>query len=236
MSNESGTAEQLPEEGNSEVSEDQVADYLRQHADFFITQQELLADLTLPHESGKAVSLMERQISILRGRGHDTRIKLNTLLNNARDNDQLFEITRDIVLALLGARDVAEIVQITEDKLRSMENIDACEIILVKERMAGVPDSVRTSLESVLDKDYADVFRLKRTYCGSSTDQQLKYLFGTENSAIKSTALCPIMANGQIYALLAIGNTQENYFNVNLDTVFLDFIGNVVAAVLRREP
>ena len=27
----------------------------------------------------------------------------------------------------------------------------------------------------------------------------------------------------------------ENYFNVNLDTLFLDFIGHVVGAVLERQ-
>ena len=44
---------------------------------------------------------MERQVSILRDRGLDARIKLNTLLNTARDNDQLFEVTREIVFSVI---------------------------------------------------------------------------------------------------------------------------------------
>jgi uncharacterized protein YigA (DUF484 family) len=235
MSKTSGTVEQLPDDSNPELTADQVASYLESHPEFFINQQELLADLTLPHESGDAVSLMERQVRILRDRGLDARIKLNTLLNNARDNDQLFEVTREIVLALLRSRDVSEIIQVAEDKLRSQNNIDACEIILAENKIANIPDSVRTEPESVLKEDYADVFRLRRTYCGMLSDEQLDHLFSSGKSNIKSTAICPVIINNEIYGLLAIGNQLENYFNVNLDTLFLDFIGNVVGAVLNKE-
>ena len=34
--------------------------------------------------------------------------------------------------------------------------------------------------------------------------------------------------------MLAFGNQADNYFNVNLDTLFLDFMGHVVGAVLDR--
>jgi uncharacterized protein YigA (DUF484 family) len=235
MSEKSGTAEQLSDDSNSEITADQVANYLEKHPDFFINHEELLAELTLPHESGEAVSLMERQVSILRDRGLDARIKLNTLLNNARDNDQLFEVTREIVLALLRSRDVGEIIQVAEDKLRFQVNIDACEIILVEDKIANVPDSVRTETDSALREDYSDVFRLKRTYCGLLSDEQMSYLFGSGKSHISSTAICPITINNDTVGLLVIGNKQENYFNVNLDTLFLDFIGNVVGAVLSKE-
>lgn len=235
MSKKSGTMEQLPDDSNSELTADQVAGYLETHPDFFINQQELLADLTLPHESGEAISLMERQVRILRDRGLDAKIRLNTLLKNARDNDQLFEVTQEIVLALLRARDVAEIIQIAEDKLRSQENIDACEIILVEDKISNIPDSIRCETVAALKQDYTDVFRLKRTYCGLLTDEQLDHLFGSGMTSVKSTALCPVMIKNEVYGLLAIGNRRENYFNVNLDTLFLDFIGNVVGAVLSKE-
>jgi uncharacterized protein YigA (DUF484 family) len=43
------------------------------------------------------------------------------------------------------------------------------------------------------------------------------------------------MNNSQVLAMLALGNKTENYFNINLDTLFLDFIGHVVGAVLDKQ-
>ena len=85
-----------------------------------------------------------------------------------------------------------------------------------------------------LKSDFGDVFRLKRTYCGSLSTNKITYLFPASGGKIHSTAICPVMNNGEILALIALGNQTENYFNIHLDTLFLDFIGNVVGAVLSR--
>jgi uncharacterized protein YigA (DUF484 family) len=42
------------------------------------------------------------------------------------------------------------------------------------------------------------------------------------------------MHESEIIALLALGNESEDYFNTSLDTLFLDFIGHVVGAILSR--
>ena len=62
MSNETSAAEQVGSENGtsaSRLTEEQVVAYLRNNSDFFIRQEDLLADLSLPHESGKAFSLLE---------------------------------------------------------------------------------------------------------------------------------------------------------------------------------
>jgi hypothetical protein len=232
MSNDASTAEQVDA---PKLSAEDVVEYLRQNPDFFISQEELLADLSLPHESGKAVSLLERQVKILRDRGIEARQKLNNLLENARNNDQLFDTTRNLVLALLRARDVTELANVTQDQLSNHANIDACEIIFVKNEGSKLSNSVRAESYDNLKQNFNDVFRLKRTHCGELTDKQLKYLFPTNSDSINSTALCPATCNSEVLALLAFGNQSEGYFNINLDTLFLDFIGQVVGAVLDKE-
>ena len=64
---------------------------------------------------------------------------------------------------------------------------------------------------------------------------QLDILFPTAGDSIKSTALCPVVNNGEVFALLAFGSNGEEYFNTNLDTLFLDFIGSVVGAILSKQ-
>lgn len=235
MNSDNSVAEKIEAPSGNELSAEDVASYLKSHPDFFIEQEDLLADLSLPHESGKAISLLERQVTILRDRGIDARQKLNNLLENARNNDQLFDTTRNLVLALLRAKDVTEIADVAQDQLSNQTNIDSCEVILVDKKGLKTADSVRTESEEILKKQFADVFRLKRTHCGAITEKQTQYLFPTQGNGIKSTALCPVICSGDILALIAFGNKSDNYFNVNLDTLFLDFIGHVIGAVLANQ-
>lgn len=235
MSNDASAAEQLNKNEESKLSPAQVAEYLRAHSEFFIGEDDLLADLSLPHESGKAISLLERQVTILRERGIDARQRLNNLIENGRNNDQLFDTTRNLVLALLRADGVTEIADIAQDHLSNHANIDACEIILVEQDKLAVSPSVRVEKSDKLHQYFEDVFRLKRTHCGAQNDEQLRYLFPENSRKIKSTALCPIVNNSEVLALLAFGNYTENFFNINLDTLFLDFIGQAIGAVLDKE-
>lgn len=240
MSNKVSVAEDVlqndaaDQEHSDQLGAEQVAKYLRKHPDFFSDQDDLLAELTLPHESGKAISLLERQVTVLRDRGIEARQKLNNLLENARNNDQLFDTTRNLVLALLRAHDATEVTEVAQDQLANHANIDACEIILAERGGLQVADNVRTESLAQLKQDFEDVFRLKRTHCGALSADQLAYLFPANSGKVKSTALCPVTSNSEVLALLVFGNYNENYFNVHLDTLFLDFIGHVIGAVLNK--
>lgn len=228
-------ASAIDESEAAEISEEQVVAYLKKNPEFFIGQDELIADLSLPHESGKAISLLERQVTVLRERGYATRQKLGNLLDNAKNNDQLFDTTRSLVLALLRAANTTELANATQDQLTTHENIDACEIILVDQDNLNVSDSVRTYPPKKLEQDFSDVFRLKRTFCGALEQWQLDLLFPNSANSIRSSAVCPVTHEGEVLALLAFGNRTEEYFNVHLDTLFLDFIGHVVGAVLHKQ-
>ena len=171
---------------------------------------------------------------MLRERGHEARKKLGSLLENARDNDQLFDVTRNLVLSLLRARDATEVAEITQDQLSELGSVDACEIILVAKPGLRVADGVRTENGEKLASEFSDVFRLRRTHCGAIDKDSIAKLFGANAAKVGSTALCPIMHDSEIIALLALGNQSEDYFNTSLDTLFLDFVGHVVGAILAK--
>ena len=71
---------------------------------------------------------------------------------------------------------------------------------------------------------------IRRTFSFDEWDEEIAY-----DDKIRSTALCPVISNGEILGLLAFGNRAENYFSLHLDTLFLDFIGHVVGAALDRQ-
>ena len=53
------------------ITEEQVVAYLQNNPSFFHNQDELLTQLQIPHSRGTSVSLVERQVALLRERGLD---------------------------------------------------------------------------------------------------------------------------------------------------------------------
>jgi hypothetical protein len=75
---------------NPEISEDSIADYLQANPEFFERHSGLLNNLRLPHDAGgPTVSLVERQILVLRQKNLKLENKLKELVDIARSNDAL---------------------------------------------------------------------------------------------------------------------------------------------------
>lgn len=215
---------------------EQVARYLRDNPDFFIDRDALLADLTLPHESGGAVSLLERQVKILRERSIDLRQRMNHLLENARYNDQLFNVTRHLVLTLLDEGDPQQIISVTEANLSTQPGIDACTLILTDERiLPGSSPSRHADVENMHQR-FPSLFRQRHVVCQQVDQEVSALLFPEHSQRIRSAALCPIRYNGQVIGILALGNHARDHFSTDMDTLFLDFIADALGTLLGRRP
>lgn len=230
----SETSPQHNNDKNSPLSADEVASYLKQHPDFFINRDSLLAEITLPHESGQAISLLERQVKILRERSIESRHTLNQLLETAKYNDQLFNVTRALILALLMEDEVAQIASATEANLCTQPGIDACSVILFQADHLRNVEHTRLESPEFLQENFPTLLRDRRTLCKAVSKETAAFLFPHRSSSIRSVALCPI-GRERMLGVLAIGNKSQDYFNEDLDTLFLDFIGEVLESIIIRK-
>jgi len=218
----------------SAVTAEQVAQYLQENPDFFINRDSLLAEITLPHESGKAISLLERQVKILRERSIESRHTLNSLLENAKYNDQLFNVTRALILALLMEDDVSQIASATEANMNTQPGIDASSVILFAADDLNNVENTRIESADFLQDVFPTLIRDRQTLCKNIEKQTAKFLFPHSGTGIRSVALCPI-GHERMLGVLAIGNKAQDYFNADLDTMFLDFIGEVLESIILRK-
>lgn len=219
---------------STDLTAEQVAAYLKEHPEFFVDRDSLLAEITLPHESGKAISLLERQVKILRERTIESRHTLNTLLENAKYNDQLFNVTRALVIALLMEDEVAQIASATEANLCTQPGIDACSVILFESEHLKNVEHARQESAEFLQQNFPTLLRDRRTQCRAIDKETAAFLFPQRSGTIRSAALCPI-GRERMLGVLAIGNKAQEYFNADLDTMFLDFIGEVLESVIARK-
>ena len=113
------------------LDEGSVAEYLQNSPDFFERNAVLLAKLRLPHlrNEGSTVSLVERQIEVLRDRNQVLERKLKELIDVARSNDALAERIHRLSQRLIRAHDLLQTVNAIEVSLR--EDFEARHVVLV---------------------------------------------------------------------------------------------------------
>jgi uncharacterized protein YigA (DUF484 family) len=184
------------------LDSDTVAAYLRLHPEFFIDHDELIPELRIPHQRGDTVSLVERQVKLLRERNIEMRHRLSQLMDVARDNDRLFDKTRRLVLDLLDAGSLEEVVSCVEDSLRREFQVPFVSLIL----FSDVPMPVgRTVSSAEAHQAIGGLLAGGKTICGVLREHELNFLFGAEDGAqVGSAAVVSISYQG-LHGVLAIG-------------------------------
>ncbi len=217
------------------LSEESIARYLENNPDFFERHSGVLEKLSLPHvRGGAAVSLVERQVDVLRDRHRTAERRLRELVEVARANEQLGEKVHRLARRLIGTRGREAVVSVVEAALR--EDFNARNSVLIVFAAAGAMPPTGTFLR-VLERSAPEVkmfdplLESGKPRCGQVRDTQRDYLFGKENVEIGSVALVPLGPSGTI-GLLAIGSSDAQHFHPGVNTELLVRIGELIAQAL----
>ena len=170
------------------VDEHAVTQYLQQHPDLFDRHPQLLTRLRLQHpRHGTTVSLIERQVEVLREKHAALEQKLGEFVRVARANDALADKIHRFTRRLLRTTTRAQALTQIEAGLR--EDFDAYHTVLVlpvTTGMAAAPggDSASRFLRQVATDDatlrsFESLFSSARPRCGQVRDSQREFLFGT---------------------------------------------------------
>jgi uncharacterized protein YigA (DUF484 family) len=210
-----------------------VVQYLQDNPDFFIAKDDLLAQLRIPHESGQATSLLERQLAVYRERNVELRQRLSDLLENARRNDKLFGKTKRLVLALVDAKNWLDVEAALDDSLRQDFNVDHWSLLYFTEQ------SLEHPLRSISNKDkQREIHRLfkgHRAFCGQLTDETMDLLLDEHHSSAESIAAAQIR-NGQQTGVISVASDDPKFYRSSMDTLFLDYIADVLGLILPELP
>ena len=230
------------------LEEQTIIDYLRNHPDFFMSHSGLLADLQVPHQTEGAVSLIERQVSVLREQHQDTKRQLQALVQVARDNDRLNEQMQRLTLALLEAPDLTTTLQVLNDSLLNDFHADALVVGLFMDesQLAGLDNfdltAVRTlSLEDEGSASFATVINGGKPLCGHLRDKQIGYLFGDiAEDNIASAVVVALHTRDtdalqpRCLGLLGIGSRDAKRYHAGMGTVFLSYLGDLIGRAVGR--
>jgi uncharacterized protein YigA (DUF484 family) len=220
----------------AESEDESVAQYLSQNTDFFERHQNLLARLRLPHvRSGATISLVERQVEVLREKQASLEEKLAEFVRVARANDALAEKVHRFTRRLLRAPTREQVLAEVEASLR--EDFDAFNSVMLlvgMEMQSFSARFVRTlSAEDPNLKSFESLFASGKPRCGQVRDTQREFLFGTDANEIGSVALVPLGEKGAL-GLLALASADRDRFHPGMSTEFLARMADLITDALKR--
>jgi uncharacterized protein YigA (DUF484 family) len=222
-----------------ETEEESVARYLQLNPDFFERNLALLARLRLPHvRSGSTISLVERQVEVLREKHAALEQKLAEFVRVARSNDAIAERLHRFTRRLMRATNREAVLAEIEASLR--EDFDSFHSVLLL--ITPTPEVseqrfLRTlTADSPSLKSFESLFASGKPRCGQVRDSQRELLFGMDANDIASVALVPLQKPGEktVMGLLALGSTDRDRFHPGMSTEFLARMGELIADALAR--
>jgi len=230
---QSKTASMQKKQEQQLADELQLISLLKENPDIFQRHPALLAEMDVTHESGAAISLIERQVNVLRERNQTLDTRLCELMDVARDNERLAQSRHRIAINLLGAHDLMDVVSIVLDELSNELKADYAVIRLFSD------DADRLEQDPLLfispSATGINAFKTMREHknpvCGSSSKEQKQFLFAKEAEKIKSAAIIPLSAGADL-GLIGLGSKEAGRFQPTMGTQFLAQMGELVSAAL----
>ncbi len=206
-----------------------VAQYLADHPHFFDDYAGLLGEVRLASPvTGRAVSLQERQMEVMRDKYRTLELRLAELVRVAQDNAAIANRFHAWNQILLKSRDHDSLPRALVDGLASQFNVPHATLRLWDTRpeygaawfTEGVSDDARIFAGS-----------LRAPYCGLNKDFEAVRWLGDAGD-IRSVVILPLAKGDATFGLLILGSPDPDRFSAQMGTDFLVHIGETASAAL----
>ncbi|WP_136248484.1 DUF484 family protein [Halomonas borealis] len=218
---------------------DVVAQWLARHPDFFVGREGLLQQLRVPHpEAQGATSLLERLVHDLRGRAEQSERRLEQLLDSARHNEAQYRRTRELVLSLLEAEDGDALGQALATQLGERFQTPALALwcpATLTDAEPRPPQPPRHVLDDHAARRLAALLDGRASRCTRLSPSDWKRLL-PHAPAPAQAGSCALarLTLGEPMGYLVLASPDPEHFRASMDTLFTEYVGDVVARLLVR--
>lgn len=215
------------------LNEREIVAHLKAHPDFLARHPDLLETIELKHRSGSAVSLIEKQVELLRAKSQRLEDRLERLLEAARDNERRQDNVHRLARTLIRAPSLAAVAAGLAKCMREDFSIDAALIGI------GASHYKRHDIEGIVPIDsngklthaFENFFRTRLIECGPIEADKAKLLF-PKSEVIRSAAIVPLEKEKSL-GFVALGSSDADRFAPRQGKLFLELTADLVAAAVR---
>ncbi|EJN08880.1 DUF484 family protein [Herbaspirillum sp. YR522] len=208
-----------------------IAEYLLDHPHFFEEHAELLSTVKLTSPvMGRAVSLQERQMEILREKIKVQELHMSDLMRIAQENDEITSKFQAWTRALLLARNEADLPRVLCERLQEIFHVPQVTLRLWNLAQTG-GDAWFTQSVSEDARIFAN--GLTAPFCGANKEFEAAGWL-EDAASVKSVAILPLRggASTETFGLLVLGSADPGRFTADMGTDFLTRIAETGSAAL----
>lgn len=217
----------------NELSTEQVIEFLKANPDFFTTNADLLADLNFVHDTkGGAVSLIQRQVELLRTHLSQNRDRLVELARNAKHNESLLKRFQELCVALASAEDQNHTLNILQRTICLDFGLSLLKVVVIENTWQDAGEQI-IELSQQDFREFSNSIYNIPIYLGKTPPKLREGVLAAKNELARSIALIKIKY-GDSEGYILVGSKDENHFQNDMGTEFVTFIGEYVNAVLSR--
>lgn len=225
------------ETDNKKNKENDVIQYLEQHPDFFEDKDSLVEKLVLEHTAGKAVSLIERQVNILRKQNAQLSNQLNGLFSIAKDNESSTQKMHELTLSLLSCQYLHEASALLESQLIKEFSVDSAllKLISVSNTVLDSASTLCLDEDSIQAKELKKLIHKREPICGFFEQLNNQELTTKAQLDIKSMAVIPLYVDkNNCFGVLILASEDKQHFREDSGTLFLKNLSEIVSYSLVR--
>lgn len=216
------------------IDESSVIAFLRDHPEVLERHPEVLTELTFPHINGGAVSLVERQLKLLRDENQSLKNKLSDLVHIARENEELSQRFHRLSLELMSGDNLHDIVAMTQDQVQTFFYTDYVSFYF-HDRLA---EQLKGMEKHILNPDNQHASKIRewmhqRQPVFGPLDTGIHKLLFADQSQMASCVLIPLYHTSDI-GLLMLGSKNKDRFTHGMGTVFLKQLGELISSKLKN--
>ncbi len=213
------------------LSAESVLQFLTSNPEFFNQHSEVLPRLQIPHHTGSAVSLIEKQVSVLRGKCSTLENSLRDLISVARENEQLHHRLHRLIQDIISASSIDNVISLTSDNLLANFNADDVRVVLFNDDQeisseTGELKVIKNDAEGL--EVFDELFNKRETSCGEPSETQLEIIFDGDAPEVASMALIPLFYRKKL-GLVALTSKDETRFSSGKGVMFLNQLGEVLS-------
>ncbi|MFL2742659.1 MAG: DUF484 family protein [Gammaproteobacteria bacterium] len=212
---------------NKKISEKDVKKFLKENPDFFLKNPEALEELEIKHASGEAVSLIERQVEIIKKKNLLADSKLSEFLSNAEFNQKLFIKVQKLILIILKSETLNSLSEQVEIFFKKEFGNEKCKIFFFTQEELFDVSAERIITPEIATPTFSDLFSENVIYLGGLNKELSTLVFGGK-AMIKEGAICRL-ASSKIAGALTLGSSKEGKFAKDSETLFLEFVIDVMS-------
>lgn len=216
------------------LNERDVAAYLRQSPDFLTRHPDLLDAIELRHKAGSAVSLIEKQVDLLRAKNQRLESRLERLVETARDNERRAEHVLKLARTLIRAPSLAAVAAGLAKCMREDFGIEEIFIGIsaAQFKRHDIPGVVSVEPDGKISRSFENFFRTRLIECGPMAEDKTLLLFPKQEKPVLSVAIVPLEKERSL-GMLALGSSDAERFQPRQGKLFLELTADMVAAAVR---